>query len=89
MRAGNYDDLRRFSGQYLDVNTKVINGLHLTKVAFQHIIIDNIIFPRSLNSEIQSRQNDGIGLGPVCRQIPGTTYNDDGDFWTVYNIALA
>ena len=29
--------LRRFSGQYLDVNTKVINGLHLIKIAFQHI----------------------------------------------------
>ena len=36
-RAGNYGDLRRFSGQYLDVNTNVINGLHLIKVAFQHI----------------------------------------------------
>ena len=36
-QAGNYDDLRRLSGQYLDVNTKVINGLHLIKVAFQHI----------------------------------------------------
>ena len=40
-RAGNYDDLRRFSGQYLDVNTKVITGLHLIKVAFQHISGDN------------------------------------------------
>ena len=40
-QAGNYDDLRRLSGQYLDVNTKVINGLHLIKVAFQHIRLDN------------------------------------------------
>ena len=34
--------LRRFSGHYLDVNTKVINGLHLIKIAFQHITWSNL-----------------------------------------------
>ena len=35
--AGNYDDLRRFSGQYVKKNPNVINGLHIIKDAFQHI----------------------------------------------------